>query len=82
MFTIETHKTAAADIRHKLHTLQDMERNDPYRFRICVCMHILYMSCSVSEYMCDHKIPERGPMFRMGNTGKLMNECTYTHTHT
>jgi hypothetical protein len=29
-------------------------------------------SYRVSKYMCDHKNPERGPMFQLGTTGKLM----------
>jgi hypothetical protein len=26
----------------------------------------------VSKYMCDHRNPERGPMFQLGTTGKML----------
>jgi hypothetical protein len=31
-------------------------------------------SYSVSNCVCNHRNPERGPMFQLGSTGKLMNE--------
>jgi hypothetical protein len=34
-------------------------------------------SYRVSKCMCDHRYPERGPMFQMGTTGKWM---TYSWT--
>jgi hypothetical protein len=31
-------------------------------------------SYRVSKYICDHRNPERGPMFQLGTTGKWMNK--------
>jgi hypothetical protein len=31
-------------------------------------------SYRVFNYMCDHRNPERGPVFQLGTTGKWMND--------
>jgi hypothetical protein len=34
--------------------------------------HKILLSTVCLKYMCDHRNPERGPMFQMGSTGKMM----------
>jgi hypothetical protein len=33
----------------------------------------------VSNCMCDHRNPEKGPIFQLGTTGKLMNNELHVH---
>jgi hypothetical protein len=34
----------------------------------------------VSNCMCDHRNPKRGPMFQLGTTGKWMNDAYNSHS--